>query len=84
MSAGPRAHDVQEGGLGRRPQRPINEIAGLGKDRSRDHQNTRRALEPVRASHVMLVPAVGEGVKDIRVNADERAGIPEPPSPEIN
>ena len=66
----PRAHAVQEGGLGRRPQRPVDEVAGLGKDCRGDHEDIRRALEPVRGSRVMFVPAVGEGLQDIRVDED--------------
>jgi hypothetical protein len=66
----PHAHAIQEGGLGCRPQRPVDEIAGLGKDRRRNHENVSRALEPARASRVVLVSAVGEGVKDVRVDED--------------
>jgi hypothetical protein len=46
------------------------EASGLGKDRRGNHENVRGALEPVRASRVMFVPAVGESVKDVRVDED--------------
>ena len=39
---------VEEGGLGRRPQRPVDEVTGLGKDRGGNHENIRCALESVR------------------------------------
>lgn len=66
----PHAHTVQESGLGRRAQRPVDEITSLGKDRGRNHKNIRRTPEPVRASRMMLVPPVSKGVKDIRIDED--------------
>jgi hypothetical protein len=35
----PHGRTVQEGGLGRWPQRPVNQITGLGKDRRGNHEN---------------------------------------------
>jgi hypothetical protein len=52
------------------PSVPVDEIAGLGEDRRGNHENVSRALEPARASRVVLVSAVGEGVKDVRVDED--------------
>jgi hypothetical protein len=56
------AHAVQKGSLGRWPECPIYEVARLGKNRRWNHKNIGRALKPVRASRVMLVPAVRKGV----------------------
>ena len=64
------AHTVQEGSLCRRPEVPVDQVAGLGYHGRRHEQDVIVAAEPRGAFCMVLVPAIGQRIQDVSVNDD--------------
>jgi hypothetical protein len=54
--------------------RPVNEVAGLSENCGGHHEYVFGSPKPSYAVRMVLVPAVSEGVEDVRVNEDHKTG----------
>ena len=64
------AHAVQETGLRRGPEVPVDQVAGLGQHSGRREQDVIVLAEPLGALSMVPIPAIGQRIQDVGVNDD--------------